>query len=112
MCTKHQLNYISKKVYDDYKRIYGTDLQAVILYGSYARGDQESGSDIDYTAIVKGDRLVLQNKLKEIWASSAELGLENDVIISPTVIPADEYEEYSDKLPYYMNIKKEGVRIG
>ena len=98
-------------MYADYRRVYGSDLQSVILYGSYARGDYDDESDIDYTAIVKGDRLSLQEKLKEIWRLSADIGLENDVIISPTVIPEDEYEKYGEILPYYQNIKKEGIRI-
>lgn len=36
----------------------------------------------------------------------------NDIVVSPTVIPFDEFEEYKEKLPYYMNIWKEGKQIG
>ena len=54
----------------------------------------------------------LQNKLKQVWDISADIGLENDIIVSPTVIPFDEYEEYKRTLPYYINIWKEGKRIG
>ena len=54
----------------------------------------------------------LQNKLKHVWNISADIGLENDVIVSPTVIPFDEYEEYKRTLPYYINIWKEGKQIG
>ena len=45
------------------------------------------------------------------WVS-AELGLENDVVISPTVIPSDEYEKYRTILPYYRNIDREGILVG
>ncbi|MDD6305633.1 MAG: hypothetical protein PUA75_01585 [Clostridiales bacterium] len=31
----------------------------------------------------------------------------DDVVVSPTVIPYDEFEEYKGKLPYYRNIAKE-----
>ena len=82
------------------------------IYGSYAREDYDNESDIDITAIVKGDRMDLQNKLKQVWDISADIGLENDIIVSPTVIPFDEYEEYKRILPYYINIWKEGKRIG
>ena len=54
----------------------------------------------------------LQEKLKQIWDVSADIGLENDVVVSPTVIPYAEYEAYKEILPYYMNIQKEGKRIG
>ena len=43
---------------------------------------------------------------------SADIGLENDVVVSPTVIPYDEFEEYKEKLPYYRNIAREGMQIG
>lgn len=35
---------------------------------------------------------------------TAELGLENDVMISPIVIPYDEFIKYNKILPYYNNI--------
>ena len=35
------------------RKIYGSHLKTVILYGSYARGDYKSTSDIDFCIIVK-----------------------------------------------------------
>ena len=32
-------------------------------------------------------------------------------IISPVVIPYDEYMKYKDDVPYYRNISREGVNI-
>lgn len=84
----------------------------IYLYGSYARGDYEQDSDIDFVAIVKGNRLDLQKKLKVMWDIAADLGLENDIVISPTVIPYNEFLQYQEKLPYYRNIIKEGVKVG
>lgn len=112
MCTENQLDLISRQVTQLYKEIYGNSIVAVFLYGSYARGDYDSESDIDITAIVRGNRIDLQNKLKQIWDISADIGLENDVVISPTVIPFEEFEKYKDQLPYYANIWKEGKQIG
>lgn len=112
MCTKNQLDYISRQIARSYRSVYGDSIVAIYLYGSYVRGDYDEESDIDITAIVKGDRRDLQDKLKQIWEASADIGLENDVIVSPTVIPFDEYEEYKQVLPYYRNIRKEGMQIG
>jgi predicted nucleotidyltransferase len=95
-----------------YREVYGMDIFGIFLYGSYARGDYSPESDIDITAIVNGNRKELQDKLKIIWDMSAEIGIENDVVVSPTVIPYDEFEEYKETLPYYMNILKEGKKIG
>ena len=112
MCTPRQLDTIIKEMAQCYHNYYGDDIVGIFLYGSYARGDFSEESDIDVTAVVKGKRLELQKKLKFIWDYSADVGLEHDVVISPTVIPHDEFERYKDTLPYYMNIQKEGIRIG
>lgn len=112
MCRQDQLSLINTRISDSYHKVFGDDLQAVFLYGSYARGDFDNESDIDYVGIVRGDRLTLQNKMSFIWDFSAELGLENDVVISPTVIPANEFEKYKNILPYYKNIRKEGILVG
>ena len=42
---------------------------------------------MNIVAIVKGKREELQKKLRQIWDLSADLGLENDVVVSPMVIP-------------------------
>jgi predicted nucleotidyltransferase len=112
MCTQFQLNKITNEMTQCYRMVFGENIVAIILYGSYARGDYDNESDIDLTAIVHGNRQELQSKLKKVWDISAEIGLENDVVISPTVIPYDEFEQYKNILPYYMNIAKEGKRIG
>lgn len=112
MCTKIQLDNISRQVVQSYRSVYGDNIVAIYLYGSYAREDYDNESDIDIAAIVKGNRLDLQNQLKRVWDISADIGLENDVVVSPAVIPFDEYEEYKQTLPYYANIWKEGKQIG
>lgn len=112
MCTKAQLDNITRQIAQSYRSVYGNDIVAIYLYGSYAREDHDSESDIDITAIIKGNRMDLQNKLKHVWNISADIGLENDIIVSPTVIPFDEYEKYKQTHPYYINIRKEGKQIG
>ena len=112
MRTTSQLNIICKQMVECYRSIYGVDVIDIFLYGSYARGDNSDDSDIDITAIIKGNRVELQQKLKKVWDISADIGLENDIVVSPTVIPYEEFEEYKDKLPYYKNILREGRKIG
>lgn len=112
MCTERQLNEIKKIVIECYEKTYGKNIVDIILYGSYARGDFSKGSDIDIAAIVHGERTELQEKLKEVWEATAEISLENDVVVSPIVIPYDEYIKFKDTLPYYRNIAEEGQKIG
>ena len=112
MCTRNQLDAISTRMVSIYRKIYGDAVTGVYLYGSYARGDFEKDSDVDIVAVVKGERSVLQDKMRTIWDLSAEIGLEYDIVVSPTVIPYDEFEAYKEVLPYYSNIVNEGKKIG
>jgi len=107
-----RLEIILMRMVSIYREIYGDAVTGVYLYGSYARGDFKKDSDVDIVAIVKGERLTLQDKLRTIWDLSAEIGLEYDTVVSPTVIPYDEFEAYKEVLPYYRNIINEGRRIG
>ena len=112
MCTRAQLKDITSQLVHVYRNIYGDDIVEILLYGSQARNEETDQSDVDIVAIVKGNRLDLQKKLKIVWDISADIGLENDVVVSPTVVPFDEFEKYREILPYYMNIEKEGIKVG
>lgn len=111
MCTSNELDLILKAISKAYHEVYKTKLVSIILYGSYARGDYQKDSDVDIVAIVKGNREELQSELKKIWDVSSDLELEYGTIVSPTVIPYEEFEKYKDDLPYYRNIQKEGVKV-
>ena len=111
MCSERDLNEILKSISDTYHEVYGDRVVKVLLYGSYARGENTDDSDIDIVAIVNDDRKDIQESLKSVWDVSSELELKYDVILSPTAIPLEEFEAYKDDLPYYHNIITEGVEI-
>lgn len=105
------INDILIEISRTYKQVYGDRIKRILLYGSYARGDYNADSDIDIAAIVDGDRTSLQKMLEDVWDVSSDMELEYGIIISPTVIPADEFEQYKEILPYYRNIVMEGREI-
>ena len=111
MLTKQQLEVILEKLIKIYKSVYEENIQRIILYGSYARGDYSATSDVDIVALVDGERETLQQKLKQVWDKSSELEIECETILSPTVIPLDEFEKYRESLPYYKNIEQEGIEL-
>ncbi|MCD7762418.1 MAG: nucleotidyltransferase domain-containing protein [Lachnospiraceae bacterium] len=111
MCTRNELGTILDEIAKSYRAAYGDDLFKILLYGSYARGDFCDDSDIDIAAIVRGSRQDLQDKLKQVWERANDLELEYETLVSPTVIPLDEYERYKKDVPYYSNIEKEGILL-
>ena len=112
MCDKTKLNKITSQIVEAYRDIYGSSIKNIVMYGSFARGDFDDESDIDFAAIVVGERQELQKKLEEVWDKASDIGLEHDAVVSPVVIPYEEFIEYKDKLPYYRNIDKEGIIVG
>ena len=45
MCTKSQLNEIMQRTAAELKKLFGSRLDSVILFGSYARGDFDEDSE-------------------------------------------------------------------
>ena len=111
MCSQNELNVLLKEIAAIYRKVFGDDIVKIVLYGSYARGTFDAESDIDIAAIVKDEREELQRKLREVWVLSSDLELEYETILSPTVIPYEEFEKYRNDIPYYRNIEEEGIRI-
>jgi len=87
---------------------YGSQLKGVILYGSVARNQSDSMSDIDL--------LVLLNKpfdyfseLRQVIDVLYPIQLEAEQLISAKPVSPDEFEQGSIQL--YRNAKREGVWI-
>ena len=111
MCKRSELDDIIKMVVDIYRNTYGDSIVEIILYGSYARGDEKADSDIDIVAIVNGERKILQDALVEVWNRVDDVSIDYETVISPTVIPYQEYLKWKEDIPYYRNIDKEGIRV-
>lgn len=111
MCTESELSIITKQLAKIYREHYGKSLKRVYLYGSYARKDNDNESDLDIVAIVDESREQAEKILRKVWDDSFEIAYEYDIVISPMVIPYNEFEKMKDDLPYYRNIAREGVEI-
>ena len=105
------IDEICRRVVAAYRKAYGDDIEAIYLYGSYARGDFDEDSDIDFAAIVKGDMSDSYKKRSQLWTDADEIDLEFDVLTSPMVISSRIFEEYKNESGYYGNILKEGKRL-
>ena len=90
-------------------KIYGDQLNAVYLFGSFARGEGRlPDSDIDVMIVLNGEF-----NYREVQKRSIDfvvsLCLENDVVITRKFASAKEYAE--SKMPLFLNIRVEGVAI-
>ena len=111
MCTESQLNEILQRVVAESKTIFGTKLNSVILFGSYARGDFDEESDIDVLILVDLPSDRLANYRAHIDSLCGELLIEYGTVVSAIEKDLKTYNQYADVLPFYRNIVKDGVKI-
>lgn len=111
MLTADRLSDILENVYQKAAAVFSGSLEAVILYGSYARGDYDAGSDVDIMIVADLKAEDTWKYRKEFAKFTSRLGLENDIVISVIIRDSETLHKYENDLPFYRNILKEGVRI-
>ena len=87
--------------------IFQKNMSAIILYGSVARGDATDESDIDIAIIIK-DEMDNQTKSRFIsWA--ADMDIRHERVFSIVDIKEENMKKWERTLPFYQNIRKEGI---
>ncbi|MCL2355353.1 MAG: nucleotidyltransferase domain-containing protein [Oscillospiraceae bacterium] len=107
----NDLNSILQECTNGLKEIFGNDLRQVILYGSHARGDFDSESDIDVMVLVEmSDEDIMTNR-ERITELGAEISYNNDIMLSIIVKDIEHFNSWLPVYPLYKTIKREGVEV-
>lgn len=99
------------KVREIMQDIFGNKLQKVILYGSYAREEQEIYSDMDIMVLVDMDEGTLVHYDAEVFDRTYELTQEYSILLSVMAKSTAHFQQWIDVLPFYNNISIEGVEF-
>ena len=112
LCTTENLRYILSDLTDELRGICGENLENVILYGSYARGDADAESDIDIMILINGV------PREELWRYEARISpvlsrIERvwnyEILLSVVLEDTATFEKYAAYMPFFRNVTKEGI---
>jgi uncharacterized protein len=88
------------------RTLYGERYRGLVLYGSYARGEADEGSDVDLLLLLEGE----VNTTRELIRAEQvawPLSLEADYTVSLLPVNIEVYRH--SKQPFLLNARKEGV---
>lgn len=91
--------------------LYGESLKSIILFGSYARGDNEDESDMDIMILVDLDIEEQRIYRKALVEKITDLSIKYDIIISVIDNNYKEFYKRVDYVPFYKNVANEGVKL-
>lgn len=94
------------------KRVLGREMDKVIVYGSYARGDYDENSDIDIMVLTSRPEEKIKLVEYELYDVAFDFLMEYGIDISVIVKNKDHFNYWLGALPFYDNVKREGVVIG
>ena len=87
--------------------IYGESLNRIVIYGSYARGEENEQSDVDIALVLKNkEKQTVHDTMTDIVV---DYELENNIVLSVITIDQENYQKWKKVLPFYQNIDKEGI---
>jgi len=113
VCTINDLKFITQSINDIAKNLFRNKLHKIILYGSYARGDYGSESDVDIMLLLDMPANAINSFFDEIVKLSSRLSLasENCTTVSILMQDKETYDKYVNILPFFRNVSQEGVVI-
>ncbi len=106
--TESPLKDILQELKDGLQKRYGSKLKSIMLFGSYAKGEQRSDSDIDIAVILE-DFSHACAEIERTGDIVSSLSLKFDTLIS--LVPIKEKDWRKRKTVLISNIKRDGVAV-
>lgn len=107
MLSKHRI--ILNEYVDAVKDELGDAFSQAILYGSFARGDNNESSDIDLMILTTLSDEEIEQIKGNLYDLAFDIEIETGIIINPVIKNRLHFMYWVDTVPYYRNVKKEGI---
>lgn len=98
---------IKEELVQGLTNIFQKNISMIILYGSVARGEATTGSDIDIAIIVKEQMDNNTKKRLARWAANMDIRYER--VFSIVDIQESNMKKWERVLPFYQNVRREGI---
>ena len=108
MCTQEVLNKIAQELKSEALLLF-PNVHKIILYGSYARGDNTPESDIDIMIVIDDAEENIKKYRNQFSKTAALLGMKYDVLLSVLFRDKENFYKRAQYMPFYKNIVNEGV---
>ena len=95
-----------KKLIPGLIHIFQDSITSIILYGSVARGTQTEESDLDIAVLTGAYTKEMHEQMTDLVV---DLELEYNKVLSVLLIDHDKFKEWENVMPFYKNVKKEGI---
>ncbi len=106
-----KIQEITSAVAREAAKLLGNKLDAVILFGSYARGDYDKESDVDIMVRIKCAREDLNAYMYTFCDIASELSLNYDITVSIIVYDTPTFSKFKTAMPFLQNVEREGIRV-
>jgi uncharacterized protein len=88
--------------------LYGERHRGLVLYGSWARGEADEGSDVDLLLLLEGP-VEVGREIRRSSGVVASLALKAGLVLSLIPVSIEDYRDSSD--PYLINARREGAIV-
>lgn len=105
------LELLKKRIAVEATQLFGSKLKEVRLYGSYARGDYDDESDVDFAFIVDVSPEDIPGYRSALTMTADAASIDFEIPVSINCIAASQYETWRDTLPYYRALQQEGIVV-
>lgn len=82
-CMSKLMQDLIEEYVEAIKKIYGSHVRQIILYGSYVRGDFRPDSDVDIMILVDMSDLELKAYAQQLSYMTYDFNMDNDLDIKP-----------------------------
>jgi predicted nucleotidyltransferase len=89
--------------------LYGARLNKVILFGSYARGDQHEDSDVDYLVVLNDPEIEAYKEIGDLSPTTFDLSLKYSISVSAVPVSKAKFDHNAS--PLVRNVRHDGILL-